>query len=527
MTRRWWLMAAALAISGAAALYAQRLGEAPAYISLDEAHFANHAYSLATTGRDLNGNQLPLFISLEDPLGDRPVLPWGATWYHPVGFYAIASVLTIAPISEWAVRVPIALIGIINIVLIYLVARKWFGNRAMAVVAAAVLAMTPAHFILSRMALDYVLPVPFVLGWLLALGHLRHAPTTRTAIAAGLVLGAGCYSYVSSWMMMPAYLVITGLVLWKDVRRTDLLRPLLLSFAVPLMALLPWIAFHPEMPGNILAQYQAGETRRSVLTAIATGTDLPGAMRTALSAYWSYFNPSFLFVAGGSSRLVSTGTIGVWPAGIAVLLIVAVVRLLRKSLTVPEAVLVAGLLLAPIPAALKGEPFAIQRAVTLLPFGALLATGALLSLRLRPVIERAVIAIAMVSIPVQFSGFVSDYFGGYRVRSAAALDPTAFMETAAAMEELIERDQPPAIAFTAPMHDVSAKWRFYATASDRIEWLGRTRYFSGNLAEIDGLLPGSLAVVESVSLSAHEGWQVVAAPPAIFGEAPLTILRKQ
>jgi 4-amino-4-deoxy-L-arabinose transferase-like glycosyltransferase len=527
MTRSLWVVAAALAIAGTAALYTHRLGDSPAYINLDEAHFANHAYSLATTGRDLNGNRLPLFISLEDPLGDRPVLAWGTTWYHPIGFYAIASFLTVAPLSEEVIRLPIALIGVLNIVLIYLVARRWLGDSVIGVVCAGLLAMTPAHFILSRMALDYLLPLPFTLGWLLALGHLRRAPATRTAIITGVVLGVGCYSYVSSWMMMPAYLAITAVVLWTDVRRTDLLRPLLLGFVAPLLALLPWIAFHPDMPGNILTQYQAGETRRSLITAIATGTDVAGALRTALGAYWSYFNPSFLLGAGGSSRLVSTGTIGVWPAGFAVLLIVAAVRLLRRTLSVSEAVIVCGLLLAPVPAALKGEPFAIQRAVSLLPFGVLLAAFALIGLRQRSLVERAVVLIALATVPVQFSGFVTDYFGDYRVRSAGALDPTAFRETAAALQELMTEAPAPAIALTAPLYDVSAKWRFYATANQRVEWLAKTRYFSGRLDEIAALPSGTLAVVETVSLTTHAGWQVAAAPRALFGEAPLTILRRQ
>lgn len=527
MRRRLWTVAALLAIVSAVALYTHRLGDSPAYINLDEAHFANHAYSLATTGRDLNGNLLPLFISLEDLLGDRAVMAWGTTWYHPVGFYAIASVLTVAPLSEWSIRLPIALIGVLNIVLMYLVARQYFGARMIAVAASVILAMTPAHFILSRMALDYLLPLPFTLAWLLALGHLRQAPTPRAAIITGGVLGAGCFSYVSSWLMMPAYLAITMAILWKDVRRTDLLRPLIGSFAVPVLALVPWIVMHPEMPGNLLAQYQAGESRRSLVTAIATGIDISGALRSTIAAYWSYFNPSFLFVAGGSSRLVSTGSIGVWPIGCGVLLLITLVRFVRESPSVTDAVLICGLLLAPVPAAMKGEPFAIQRAISMLPFGVLLAVASLIALKQRHVIERVVIAVAVLSLPFQFSGFVTDYFGEHRVRSARVLDPTAFKETAAAIDRLIADANPPAIAITAPLYDVSAKWRFYATTSHRTEWLAKTRYFSGRLDEVAGLPSGSIAIVESATLSAHDGWRLVTAPRALFGEAPLTILQRE
>lgn len=489
MSRWLWAAAGGVAIVAITVLQTYRLGDSPAYLNLDEAHFANHAYSLATSGRDLNGNRLPLFVSLEDPLGDQPTLAWGTTWYHPVGFYAIASVLTLAPLSEWSIRLPIALIGVLNLVLIYLVARKWSGSRTTALAAAGLLAMTPAHFILSRMALDTLLPVPFTLGWLLALGHLRALPTSRASVAAGLVLGVGCFSYVSSWLVMPVYLAVTAAVLWKELRRFDLIAPLAIAFCVPLLAWVPWIVLHPEMPGNLLAQYQAGETRRSLLSAVATGIDIPGALKTTVAAYWSYFDPSFLFVAGGSSRLVSTGAIGVWPMGAGALLAMALIRAINRPLGVAERVLLAGLLLAPIPAALKGEPFAIQRAITMLPFGVLLAVLALDGVSRRTRLQQALLVIALVAVPVQFTGFIDDYFSGYRVRAAAVIDPTAFRDAARVLSDLTERRQPPALAVMAPLYDASAKWRFYATSSGHPEWLARTRYFSGRLDEIAALPP--------------------------------------
>jgi hypothetical protein len=50
------------------ALHLVRLGDAPVYFGGDEANFANHAYSLVTTGRDLNGRSFPVFFNINDPL---------------------------------------------------------------------------------------------------------------------------------------------------------------------------------------------------------------------------------------------------------------------------------------------------------------------------------------------------------------------------------------------------------------------------------------------------------------------------
>ena len=66
------------------------LGRAPVYFGGDEAHFAVVGHSLATTGRNLNGDFLPLFINLADPASDQGALPWGNTWYQPLLFYLVA-----------------------------------------------------------------------------------------------------------------------------------------------------------------------------------------------------------------------------------------------------------------------------------------------------------------------------------------------------------------------------------------------------------------------------------------------------
>jgi hypothetical protein len=251
-------------------------------------------------------------------------------------------------------------------------------------------------------------------------------------------------------------------------------------------------------------------------------------VRDALSAYWSYFNPSFLFVTGGSGRLASTGSIGVWPLGMAVLLVLGVMRVMRMTPSATGLILLAGLLLSPLPAALKGEPFAVQRAIGLLPFGAMVAAGALTACRgQRPRWEKAAIVLALVAIPLQFGGFVRSYFDGSAVESSRALDPTAFRETADLLLNDDVAGRAPVIALTAPLYDVSAKWRFYCTKAGRVDLLSRTRYFSGRLEDINDLPAGSLAIIETAQATDAPGWTRVAAPQSVFGETPLTVMRRQ
>lgn len=136
----------------------------------------------------------------------------------------------------------------------------------------------------------------------------------------------------------------------------------------------------------------------------------------------------------------------------------------------------------------------------------------------------------MLAVPLQFQGFVTDYFGEYHAGSAGVFDATAFKGTATQLLAMVADDPPPTIAITPPLYDVSAKWRFYATKAGQIHLLERTRYFSGNLEELRQTPAGSLAVVETAAIDTipmPAGWVVVAAPESVTGARPLTILRRR
>ena len=138
-------------------IYFTRLETTPPHVSGDEAHFAVHALALAVTGRDDNGTALPLFFHLTDPV--RPERRTEA-WWQPMLFYAMAAALRVAPLSATTIRMVVAVVALVNIVLIYAVARRWFSSAWYGVLAAALLALTPAHVMLGRQATDYFLPLP-------------------------------------------------------------------------------------------------------------------------------------------------------------------------------------------------------------------------------------------------------------------------------------------------------------------------------------------------------------------------------
>ena len=104
MTRTRGFAWAAVLVVALVAIYATRLGFAPIYLVHDEVNFSLQAVSVADTGRDLNGRLLPVYFSEPEFTAGR----------DPMMIYATAVALQVLPLSESAVRLPTALVGVLK-----------------------------------------------------------------------------------------------------------------------------------------------------------------------------------------------------------------------------------------------------------------------------------------------------------------------------------------------------------------------------------------------------------------------------
>jgi 4-amino-4-deoxy-L-arabinose transferase-like glycosyltransferase len=471
-----------LLVACSAWLYGRRLEYAPPHVEIDEVLIAIDAHSISRTGRDLRGELLPLYSQTAEH-----------SWYQPFVIYLTALVLRVAPLSEWVVRLPTVCIAILNIALMYFVARRLFGSDLFGAVAAFMLALTPAHFIHTRYGMDYIYPVPFILTWLLCLVEYNERPQPWLLVAGVTALGIGFYSYISSIVMMPLYAVLTCLMLARQhaPRRSYWL--VAASFLPWLAPFLVWLARHPAAYAATIEKY--GVYDASQLNAVQGLRSFLSftSVSQRLSQYWNFFNPSFLFFGGGTKVMFSTGLAGVFLLPFAVFLIIGIYRAVKR-LTPVGLVLVAGFAVAPLPALLVAEENAIFRALSLLPFAVLLATmgveylwsasidkpvraiyrplaiaalavgvaygswtlvtqahltrssvplvalgaAALLAGKADRVTQWKIVAVGLLALmPVQFWSFRRDYFSDYRVRSAVWLGGNI----RGALEELIDRDR--------------------------------------------------------------------------------------
>jgi 4-amino-4-deoxy-L-arabinose transferase-like glycosyltransferase len=476
-------VALAVVLVAAGAAYLRALDRVPVYFGWDEARFAVQGHSIASTGRDLNGHRTPLFFHNTDPLIANNS---SRMWWQPMLIYMVAAVVRVAPFSEWSVRLPIAVLAILNVALIYAVARRLFPDPWYAVLAALMLALTPAHFIFGRMATDYFCPISFALVWLLCV--LRYVQTGARWLpaATGLVLGVGLYSYIASWIVMPFYLAVTHAVLWVCRRPLRAHVGLTIGFAVPLLALVPWVWLHPEMP-------------RDTFRAYAVDTSLKLTERVAL--YWDYFNPSYLFFSGASDLMWATRRAGVFVLAVAVLLPLGIWNIWRRTSSITRTLLLVGFFFAPVPIVLtlpEAPRYATARDLLAVPFGVLISVAGVEWLVAgRTLAGRIAAALLILSIPVQFAGFAGDYFGDYQARSAYRFDSANMRDVAAYVIAADRSAHVPAVYLSKDLGTgKSVQWKFHLVKNHRDDLWQRTKYFDADVFKPTDIPSGSLLVLD-------------------------------
>ena len=509
----------------AAALYVPALDRAPLHLNGDEVLFGLHAHSLAETGRDANGRLLPLYIQ---------AYPGSNYWLQPIAAYFTALLLTIAPLSDVTVRLPTVVVGLATILLLYLVALRLFERRGHALLAAALLTFTPAHLIHSRLSSDYEYPLPFMLGWLLCLLAYLERRRPVLLFVGSTCLGVGFFSYVASVVMMPIYLAIGLVVLAAERSSARAYAVAVAGFIWPLLLVPAFLLSEPTVIADFQARYKiGGGAPASGLNVVGQLLDIVNSRTVAerLNLYHDFFSPGFLFISGGSNIANSTRQAGVYLLPMAVFLLAGAYDVVTRP-TRGKSLILAGFLTAPLAALIVVENYAIDRALALLPFGALLATlgvarlwstsiralgrmaylplaaalalagggYAVLKLAQRGEISRPglifvaaavvvwvagrsiemskrlwplVIALLLVAF-AQYIYFYRDYFGDYPARSAAWFGNNI----RGSVERLVELDTAspaPAVYLTEGIQQIDAYWTFYVTMHGRRELLPKAR----------------------------------------------------
>ena len=199
-----------------------RLADYPA-LNADEAAIGYNAYSLLTTGMDEHGNPWPIhFQSFND--------------FKPgLYFYLVLPFVKLLGLTELAVRIPGALIGVATVLALYFLVKELFKSERLALVSSLFLAISPWHLHFSRGGWEVnTATFLIVLGlWLFfkALAKPRYYLFSVVSFVLSL------YAYHAARIIVP--LLVFGLLIiyWRQLRRN--IKMLVVAAGVGLILLFP------------------------------------------------------------------------------------------------------------------------------------------------------------------------------------------------------------------------------------------------------------------------------------------------
>ena len=362
-----------------------KLAFSPVHLNQDEAMFALNAKSIADNGRDFYGNKLPFYFWHLDNF-----------WATPLLVYWSSLFLKFLPFSEAGVRFPSAFLGFINVGLMMYLAHLVFKKKYLTLMSGVLLLATPAFFINSRLMLDNIYPVFFVLMWLIFLSRKNY-------FLAGLMLGLGFHSYHAGKIYFPLYFIgtlIFGYIFkWLDFKKSLLI---LIGFSIPLIVFIPWLVRHPDTLSNQVSY--------------ATSIDKNLGSNLIVN-YISYFDPAILFSTGDRTLIHSTGRVGLFLFPLFFFLILGVIYAVKEKNLLAKLSLF-GLFIYPLAPSIISDPGRISRALVIIPFAVLFALyGIKFMVESREKLLKPIAYVIFALCVLTFLFFLSDYFGNYRVRS--------------------------------------------------------------------------------------------------------------
>lgn len=377
----------------AAAVRLPGLDVVPNGLWCDEASTGYDAYSMLETGRDQFGEPMPLFAR---SFGD-----YNESLYR----FVVIPFVAVLGLDEVAVRLPAAIAGVLTVVGLFFLARRLFGRDA-ALLAALLLALSPWHVHFSRIAFRGIL-LPLVLTWGLHAFVSAYERPRRLLLAGGL-LALSLYTYSPARVFVPALVAVLAASSWRLLR------------ANPRMAAAGGAIFAVVLGALALLWTSPEGLARAQATLKTSPVEI-------LQGYLSYLDPRFLFWSGDPSELNS-------PLGVGQLH-------LFEALTVPVGIawvvvrggrarwlLLAWLLLYPLPAALTDSPNALRSIVGAPLFALLSAAGIMATTRWfghrisSGGARRAAAAVSLSVVLGSGAVYAKRYFVDYPIQSATMWD---------------------------------------------------------------------------------------------------------
>jgi 4-amino-4-deoxy-L-arabinose transferase-like glycosyltransferase len=405
----------------------------PPSLNWDEISHGYNAYSVMTTGMDEWGQKFP--IANFRAYGDYPL---------PLNLYVTIPFIAVFGLSEFAIRFPHVLLGVLTVIASYFLAIGLTKRKDIALITALLIAIDPWTLFTSRFVLQSNLSI-FFLVTSLAFFFSREKWKWNIPLSF-LSLGLTLFSYHSTRIVSPLILVVMGLIYRKELMNyfkkktleSNISIIILLLFFIPL----PFILLNPNARArskevflvNNASVYSIEQSRNESLLSPLVSKFVYNRptyfLKEFSKNYVEYFSPKFLFVSGGTQYQFSVPGHGLlylvelpfFYIGLFLLLLYFAYG--KKDYQF----LLLWLLISIIPAAITKEHYAVLRSSTMLPIPEILVAIGLLGLidwfhkrgQNRINFKNHVLVIFVLLLVCSFARYAYIYFNEYRTTYSAA-----------------------------------------------------------------------------------------------------------
>lgn len=389
----------------------------PPSVNWDEASLGYNAYSILKTGKDEWGRVMPVTF---EAFGDYKL---------PGYIYTLVPFVSVLGLNEFSVRLPSIIFGSISTVFLYLVVFELTKKKNWAYLSAFLLAISPWHFFLSRIALEANLALSFFLiGFYLL---LRGLEKNAYLIPASLVLGTSIFTYNSARIFVPLFLFVFFIISRKRIKINSVSIFSALIFGIFLaagfyLALFQdssaryyWVRILDEGAINFLEQSRNNSTLSPQITNLIYNRETYFVYNFVFN-YLKHFSVQFLAISGGSNYQFSLQGMGLIYLAELPFLIFGFFKLLKQK---TGWIFLSWFLIAPIPSALTREAPQALRSIFML--GGIQAITAFGMLEFFPLIRKKLIrnfAVVLVGFLIAVNGavYLKNYFYDYSAQYSQA-----------------------------------------------------------------------------------------------------------
>ncbi len=414
MKKLWWISLLVVVLGGAF-LRLYKIDSNPPALNWDEVSHGYNAFSILRTGADEWGQTFP--VTNFRAYGDYPL---------PLNLYITIPFISLFGLNEIGIRIPHALLGVGTIIATYFLTLGLTKRKGMSTVAAFLVAIHPWYLFTSRFVLQSNVSIFFLVT---AMALFINRARSKWFVPASLFcLGLTLFSYHTTRIFSPLLLVVLVMLYWKEFRR-KLNIFIIVIFFVPL----PFILLNPDARARSQEVFIVNPGVVSEIEELRNQSTLPPlaskllynrpvyVLKKASLHYIDYMSPHYLFLNGGTQYQFSVPNQGLLYVISLPFLYLGLYIVGKRALISRDKayqLIFAWFLLAPIPAAITTERFAVLRSTSLLPLPEILVALGLFSfftyIRANLRVQQFMVLVFIVINIFLLGQYLNQYFGQYR-----------------------------------------------------------------------------------------------------------------